>query len=221
MIDFHGVSKSYALRGDRRFVLRNFTLSLCRTKNLGVIGRNGAGKSTLLRLIGGTVKPDLGTIVRHGRISWPMGFFGGFHPALTGRQNARFIARVYGVDTDEVVEFVTAFSELDGFFDMPFQTYSSGMRARLAFGVSMAIDFDCYLVDEITAVGDTVFREKCRAAFEEKRSSSQIIMVSHQDNTLREFCDAGLLLHDGYASYFDDIEDALKSYRQMLDERPA
>src|SRR5690606_21100756 len=131
--------------------------------NIAVIGRNGAGKSTLLRLVAGTLRPDRGEIRRHGRVSWPMGFSGAFHPALTGRQNARFVARIYGVDTDRLVADVADFAELGEFLDMPFQTYSAGMRARLAFGVSLAVSFDCYLVDEITAVGDAAFQDKCRA----------------------------------------------------------
>ena len=216
MIDFHGVTKSYSIKGKQRRILRNLSLALPRDKNIGVIGRNGAGKSTLLQLMSGTLKPDLGTIRRHGRISWPIGFSGGFHPALTGRQNARFIARVYGADTQSMVAFVEEFSELNEFLDMPIKTYSSGMRARLAFGVSMAARFDCYLVDEVTAVGDLKFREKCRIAFQEKLASSQIVMVSHQDNTLREFCQCGLVLEDGHVAYFDDIDDALRSYRAMV-----
>ena len=216
MIDFHEVAKSYSVKGKRRNILRNLTLALPRDKNIGVVGRNGAGKSTLLQLMSGTLRPDLGVIRKHGRISWPIGFSGGFHPALTGRQNARFIARVYGADTQSMVDYVEEFSELSDFLDMPLKTYSSGMRARLAFGVSMAAQFDCYLVDEITAVGDLKFREKCRRAFQEKLSSSQIVMVSHQESTLREFCECGLLLEDGVATFFSQIDDALKSYRALV-----
>jgi capsular polysaccharide transport system ATP-binding protein len=167
-------------------------------------------------MVGGAVRPDTGRVLRTGRVSWPLGFSGGFHPALTGRQNARFIARVYGADTDKLVDFVEDFAELGQFLDMPFDTYSTGMRARLAFGVSMATDFDCYLVDEITAVGDAIFRKKCLSFFKEKTQSAQIMMVSHSEQTLREYCDCALLLEDGHAWFYDDLEDGLNAYRSML-----
>ena len=217
MLRFRNVSKSYAIPGGRRHVLRNLTIDFPRYRNVAIVGRNGAGKSTFLRMISGILRPDKGTIERNGRVSWPLGFAGGFHPALTGRQNARFIARVYGADTDEMVTFVEDFSELGAFLDMPFQTYSTGMRARLAFGVSMAADFDWYLVDEITAVGDKTFRNKCKHVFNEKLSKSQMLMVSHSDATLREYCNAGLLLNDGHAWYFDDVEETLLAYQSLLD----
>lgn len=213
------MSKSYALPGGTRHILRNMTLDLPGDRSVAIVGRNGAGKSTLLRMVSGILNPDRGVIERVGKVSWPLGFSGGFHPALTGRQNARFIARVYGADTDEMVEFVEDFSELGGFLDMPFQTYSTGMRARLAFGVSMAADFDWYLVDEITAVGDKIFKEKCRRAFEEKLSSAQLLMVSHSDATLRDYCEAGLMLNNGEAWYFEDLNDALAAYQAILENR--
>ncbi|MCV6593669.1 MAG: ABC transporter ATP-binding protein [Silicimonas sp.] len=219
MLRFCNVSKSYALPGGTRHILRNMTLDLPGDRSVAIVGRNGAGKSTLLRMVSGILNPDRGVIERVGKVSWPLGFSGGFHPALTGRQNARFIARVYGADTDEMVEFVEDFSELGGFLDMPFQTYSTGMRARLAFGVSMAADFDWYLVDEITAVGDKIFKEKCRRAFEEKLSSAQLLMVSHSDATLRDYCEAGLMLNNGEAWYFEDLNDALAAYQAILENR--
>lgn len=205
--------------GGTRHVLRGLTIDLPRNRNVAIVGRNGAGKSTLLRMISGILRPDTGTIEREGQVSWPLGFAGGFHPALTGRQNARFVARVYGADTEDMVAFVEDFAELGAFLDMPFQTYSTGMRARLAFGVSMAADFDWYLVDEITAVGDKVFREKCKRAFEDKLTNAQMLMVSHSDATLREYCDAGLMLNDGHAWYFDDLEEALTAYQALLNDR--
>ena len=211
------MSKSYAVPGGLRHIVRGLTIELPRDRNIAIIGRNGAGKSTLLRMISGILKPDRGRIESEGRVSWPLGFAGGFHPALTGRQNARFIARVYGADTDDMVEFVEDFAELGVFLDMPFQTYSTGMRARLAFGVSMAAEFDWYLVDEITAVGDKNFRQKCKRAFDIKLANSQLLMVSHTDGTLREYCNAALLLNEGHAWYFDDLEDGLSAYQSLLD----
>lgn len=216
MIGFRNVSKAYRLKSTTKYILRDFSLDLPRGSNIGIIGRNGAGKSTFLRLISGTIHPDQGVVERAGRVSWPMGFSGGFHPALTGRQNARFVARIYGTDTDDLVEEVEDFAELGAFLDMPYRTYSSGMRARLAFGVSLAANFDCYLVDEITAVGDAIFKKKCQAAFETKMARAQVIMVSHNEATLRNFCDSALMLEKGTATFFDSVEDGLKSYREVI-----
>ena len=135
--------------------------------SVGILGRNGAGKSTLLRILGGAEQPDSGRVIRKGRVSWPIGFSGGFNGSLTGEENARFVARIYDADIDRVIEFAKDFAEIGDYFQMPVRTYSSGMKARLAFGLSMAIDFDTYLVDEVTAVGDATFQERCREAFAE------------------------------------------------------
>ncbi len=216
MIEFRHVSKRYQLSGSVKTILTDLNFRLPKDRNLALIGRNGAGKSTILRMISGTLRPDSGVIVREGRVSWPMGFAGGFHPALTGRQNARFVARIYGTDTDDLVRFVEEFAELGPFLDMPVQTYSSGMKARLAFGVSLAAQFDCYLVDEITAVGDAVFRQKCQRAFTEKLAKSQVIMVSHSEATLREYCQSALVLEAGTMRYFDNIDDGIAAYRTLI-----
>ena len=208
-IRFLNVSKSYALRSQRRVIMRDVTLTFPRGVSVGLLGRNGAGKSTLLKMIGGRVEPDSGVIDRAARISWPLGFGGGFQGSLTGAQNARFIARIYGVDTDDLVASVAEFSELGSFMRMPVSTYSSGMRARLAFGVSMSIDFDVYLIDEITAVGDAAFKRKCRAAFGERIERSDVIMVSHSPGALRSYCSAGVVIEGGGLHYFDDIEEAI------------
>lgn len=217
MIDFQNVSKSYRLRnGQTRHIMRKLTLQLPHDHNVALVGRNGAGKSTTLKLISGNLMPDRGSIVRHGRVSWPMGFSGGMHPALTGRQNARFIARIYGADTDEMVHFVADFSELGSFLDMPVQTYSSGMRARLAFGISLAAEFDVYLIDEITEVGDAAFRKKCRDAFRARMESARVIVAAHSEATLRSMCDSVLLLDNGEARWFEDLEEGLRAYRTLI-----
>lgn len=217
MIEFNSVHKSFRIPGGgRKTILSGLTLELPKDRRVAVIGRNGAGKSTLLQMIAGTMSPDRGTIRRRGRVSWPMGFAGGFHPALTGRQNARFVARIYALNTDRMVEEVERFCELGPYFDALFGTYSSGMKARLALGVSLAADFDCYLVDEITAVGDAAFRRKAKAAFAERLDRVQVIMVSHSEPTLRDYCNAALFMRDGIATYYDDIEDGLKAYARSV-----
>jgi capsular polysaccharide transport system ATP-binding protein len=181
-------------------------------RNIAIIGRNGSGKSTLLSLIAGTLRPNRGKIVRKYRTSWPLGFVGGMHPNLTGRQNAKFIARIYGVRTHTLVDYVAEFSELGDFFDLPVRSYSHGMRARLAFAISIAVDFDCYLVDEIIGVGDDDFRAKCREEFRSKLAKSQLIMVSHTEENLREFCRSALLLGRAEIVFYDDLEQALEAY---------
>ncbi|MCF6304184.1 MAG: ABC transporter ATP-binding protein [Rhodobacteraceae bacterium] len=216
MIEFRNVSKSYRLKGSTKIVIDRLSLKLKSGQSLGLLGRNGAGKSTLLKMIGGTLRPDHGEILRSGSISWPLGFAGGFHAALTGIQNTRFIARIYGVDTDTLVEFVEDFAELGAFLDMPVQTYSQGMKARLAFGVSMGINFDCYLVDEITAVGDAIFKRKCMAVFEQRLDKSDVIMVSHSPQTIKDFCTSAAILEAGELHYFEDVNDGLAAFRNLM-----
>lgn len=209
MIEFRDVSKHYLTQSSRKVVLDHLTLTLPAGAKVGVLGRNGAGKSTFLRMIAGTTRPDSGTIRRHASISWPLGFAGSFHPDLTGAQNVRFVARIYGVDTDALVTYVQDFAELGDFIDMPVRSYSSGMRARLAFGMSMGVAFDWYLVDEITAVGDAAFRKKSLVAFKSRLRDAGLLMVSHSTNTIRSYCDSGLVLERGRARYFADLEEAI------------
>jgi capsular polysaccharide transport system ATP-binding protein len=215
MIRLENVVKSYRLREGRKVVLRNLTATLPKT-NVGILGANGAGKSTLLRLIAGTELPDSGIILRQGRISWPLGFAGSFTGSLSGVENVRFVARIYGEDTERVLEFVEAFSELGEFFRMPVSSYSSGMRARLAFGVSMAVAFDYYLVDEITAVGDDKFRQKCLTTFKEKLGNSSIIMISHSKATLKQYCEMGAVLHQGELTICDDLHEAIALHEEHM-----
>ena len=216
MIRLSRVSKSYKTENHRKVVLDDVTYSFDTRYTYGIFGSNGAGKSTLLRLIGGTELPNSGQIFRDLRISWPLGFGGGFHPLMTGRENLKFVSRIYGANLRRVLDFVEYFSELGNYLDMPVNTYSSGMAARLAFGLSMAIDFDCYLVDELTAVGDARFGLRCRQAFEEKRGRSSMIMVSHDIGTIKAYCDRGLVLYRGKLVAFGQLDDAIEFYRKNL-----
>lgn len=209
MIALDHISKTFSSGGVTRQIVRNVTVTLPDVRGLALIGRNGAGKSTLLRLISGTLRPDRGCVRTDESISWPMGFSGGFHPALSGAQNTRFVARIYGKDPLSLEDYVRGFADLGDAFHTPVETYSSGMKARLAFAVSMGITFDCYLIDEIIGVGDAEFRARCRKAFQERASMSRLIMVSHNPEALRLFCQAGLVLQDGRLSYFPSLEDAL------------
>lgn len=213
MIELKDVTKTYRTHAGDHVVLDRVDAVFPPRVSVGVVGKNGAGKSTLLRILGGAEQPDAGRIVRHGRVSWPIGFSGGFHGSLTGEENCRFVARIYGADMDDAVEFARGFAEIGNYFHEPVRTYSSGMRARLAFGLSMALDFDTYLVDEVTAVGDRAFQEKCKLAFAERRERSSVIIVSHQLNTIKEYCSKFALLRRGKLTIFDDIAEVERLYK--------
>lgn len=216
MIRVEQITKFYPVQQGKRLVLDNVSINLPHDKNIGLLGVNGAGKSTLLRLIAGTEVPDRGRIVREGSVSWPIGFTGSFHGSSTGRANVKFIARIYGRNVEEAIAFVEEFSELGPYFDQPVKSYSSGMRARLAFGVSMAVDFNTYLVDEVTAVGDARFSEKCAEEFRKRSTHANLIMVSHSIVTIREYCQSAALIAFGKIFYFPDVEDGIRAYDDVL-----
>lgn len=216
MIRFENLTKSFRVNGRRQVVIDNLTAELPSGKSLALLGRNGAGKSTLLQLIAGTLQPDSGTIYSDGTISWPVGFGGSFHRELTGAQNVRFVARIYGVDTDSLLAFVEQFADLGAHYYMPVRSYSAGMRGRLLFGTSMGIHFDTYLVDEVTAVGDQQFKRKSKAVFLERMKTSSAIMVSHEMAQVKAFCNAGVLLDGGRVTYFEDLEEAIAVHERLL-----
>ena len=216
MIRFENLNKSFWLRGERKVVIDNLNFALPTGKSLALLGRNGAGKSTLLQIIAGTLRADSGRVISDGQISWPVGLGGSFHGDLTGAENVRFIARIYGVDTDDLLEFVDDFAELGDFFHMPMRSYSAGMRSRLTFGASMGIRFDTYLVDEVTAVGDAAFRRKSRSVFADRMKHSGAIMVSHSMSQIRQFCEAGLVLENGQMRYFPDLEEAIALHEDTM-----
>lgn len=216
MIRLERVSKCFRRAGRITSILRDVSFTFPDHQGVALLGRNGAGKSTLLRLIAGTLRPDAGRIVSDGRCSWPMGFSGSFHPALTGAQNTRFVARIYGRDSDSLCDYVEGFAELGRHFRMPVETYSSGMKARLAFAVSMGVQFDTYLVDEIIGVGDSRFRAKCADSFRERMGSARLVMISHSAATLRQFCQAGLVLERGQLTYHPSIDGALAAHEANL-----
>jgi capsular polysaccharide transport system ATP-binding protein len=212
VIELSDITKAYATRTGSNVVLDRISFSFPPRTNIGILGKNGAGKSTLLRVIAGTEQADSGSIKWRGLVSWPIGFSGGFNGSLSGEENCRFVARIYGADLDEVVGFTMDFAELGEYFYMPVKTYSSGMRARLAFGLSMAIQFDAYLVDEVTAVGDANFQAKCRRAFEERSDRSSVIIVSHQMSTVRDYCKRCAVLKNGKLLVFDSVDEASAEY---------
>ncbi len=217
MIRFENLCKSYRIGDSRKVIVDNLNLTLPTGKSLALLGRNGAGKSTLLQMVAGTIRPDSGRILSDGTISWPVGLGGSLHKEMTGAQNVRFLARVYGVDSEELIAFVEDFAELGSHFHMPIRSYSSGMRSRLTFGASMGIRFDTYLVDEVTSVGDARFRRKSKAVFRERMAQSSAILVTHDLGALRDYCDAGLILEHGRLFYFEDLAEAIAVHQALMD----
>lgn len=220
MIELRNVCKEFVLQGRRKVVADNITAVFPDNRAVAILGRNGAGKSSLLKMLAGSMLPDSGEIISTGHISWPVGFAGSFHPELSGLQNTRFIARVYGVDTDELADFVADFAELGQHFHLPIRTYSSGMKSRLAFGVSMGIQFDTYLVDEVTAVGDATFKEKSEALFTDRLSTSSAVMVTHTMGQVRRLCNYVGVLHHGRLHFYDDVEEGIEFHQRMMRDVP-
>jgi capsular polysaccharide transport system ATP-binding protein len=215
MIQFDNVFKYYRSNGHLKVVLDHISMDFRAGRSYGVLGVNGAGKSTMMRLIAGTELPNSGRVRRNVRVSWPLGFSGGLHPKLTGRENVKFVARVYGQDLRKTIDFVEDFAEIGAYIDVPVMTYSSGMLARLAFGLSMAIEFECYLIDEVTAVGDARFAARCRIEFEKRKKNSDIIMISHDMTTIRSYCTRGVVLAGGKLYEFPHVDDAIELYKKL------
>ncbi len=218
MIELQNLTKSYVTTRGRKYIFRELSFSVPPDKNIALIGRNGAGKSTLMRLLCGTDIPDSGKIVTDKRISWPVGLGGGYQGSLTGRQNAKFVCRALGAEgaaLDSVLKYVEDFAELGEYFDQPVNTYSSGMRARLAFGMSLAFDFDYYMVDEAMSVGDAHFREKAEAEFKRRVGKANLILVTHGMAQVRKMCDIVLLLNNGQVEVFDDVEEGIAVYLKL------
>ena len=216
IIDINYVSKSYPINHgrDMRLILNDIHFTVIPGQRLGIMGSNGAGKSTLIQLVSGSLLPDKGYIHRGMSISWPLAFGGAFQGSLTGRDNAKLLARVYNVDIQQTIEFVQSFGEFGRYFDEPVKSYSTGMNSRLGFALSMAIDFDCFLVDEIISVGDSRFNKKCEAELE-KRVDKAMIMVSHHVDLIRKSCTHAGFLHHGKLHIFEQIEEAIHAYESL------
>ena len=214
-IELVNVVKSYPTRVGMRRILDGVSLTLKQGESLGVMGRNGAGKSTLTRVISGLEHVDSGKVHVGMSVSWPLGYSGAFQGSLTGADNTRFVARVYGKDVDEMLDYVQGFADLGVYFRMPVKTYSSGMYARLALGVSLAVDFDCYLIDEMTGAGDHRFAERSRKALEKRRAEGARLMISHDPHTLESYCQRGALVHGGRISLYDIIPELIEAYHEL------
>lgn len=216
MIHLENLTKRFQMRDGAHTVFQGLTLTLPQGQSLGLLGGNGAGKSTLLQIIAGNMQPTSGRVIRQGNISWPIGAASSFHSEMTGLQNTRFLARVYGVDCDSLSGFVEDFADIGKHFNMPLRTYSSGMKSRLSFGVAMGIPFDTYLIDEVTGAGDQSFKKKSRAVFKSRMKNSSAIMISHSMSDMRNFCESGLVLSGGVLKFFEKIEDAIEHHEAIM-----
>ena len=216
MIVLHNVTKYYNVRKTKHYILKDTSFSFPKNKNIGILGKNGAGKSTLLRMLGGLEYPNVGKITSSNSISWPVGMSAGFQGSLTAKQNIQFVCRIYNknkIETKQIIDFVEEFADIGMFFNMPVKTYSSGMKSRVNFGLSMAFHFDYYLVDEVTAVGDPSFKLKAKNEFNKKKEKSNIIMVSHDIPHLKESVDIGVYMNNGEITIYNDINQAIEIYK--------
>ncbi len=215
MIVLKNVSKSFKTKHGRKYILKDVTITLPPHKNIGILGQNGAGKSTIMRMLGQIEFPDKGRIESDRSFSWPLGLSGGFVGNMTGKSNIKFVCRLYGKSAKEIkriVDYVKEFSELGDYFYMPIKTYSSGMKSRLSFGLSLSFDFDYLLIDETLSVGDARFRKKSKEALLKKIETCNVLLVSHDMGTLRDICDVGIVVKDGKMRYYDNINSAIDEY---------
>jgi len=218
MIELKNVTKFFKTKYGRKYILEDMSIVIPSNKNIGILGRNGTGKSTIMRMLGQIEFPDEGIISSPQSFSWPLGLRGGFVGNMTGKANIKFVCRLYGKSPKEIqetVEFVKEFSELDDYFDMPIKTYSSGMKSRLSFGLSLSFDFDYLLIDETLSVGDARFRKKSKQALMKKIESCNVLLVSHDMGTLRDICDVGIVVNNGKIRYFEDINHAISEYERI------
>ena len=218
MIEIKNVTKFFKTDNKIKYILKDVTLTIPDGVNLGILGKNGAGKSTLLKMLGGIDFPNYGSITSNNSFSWPMGLSGGFQPSMTGRQNVKFVCRIYGKSASQIKDIIKSvqdFAEIDDYFDMPIKDYSSGMKSRLSFGLSLAFDFEYLIIDEVLSVGDARFKNKATNALNAKIKTSKILLVSHSMSILRELCDSGIVVDDGNIYYYDDINDAIQKYEDI------
>jgi len=218
MIELRNVTKYYNTKVGKKYILKNVSIVIPGNQNIAILGRNGAGKSTVMRMLGNIEFPNSGKIISNNTFSWPLALRGGFVKSMTGRANVKFVSRLYGKndrEINDIIEYVKDFSELGDYFDMPIKTYSSGMRGRLSFGLSLAFDFDYILIDETLSVGDTRFKRKSKKALMKKIETCNILLVSHNMGTIKKLCDSGIIIEDGKMIYFNDVMDAIREYRKI------
>ena len=222
MIKVKNLNKSFTHEGKKINIFKNLSFEIKKGESIALLGRNGAGKSTLLKILGGIDQPDSGTIERDCSISWPVGLVGGFQGSLSARENTIFVSKIYaGLNKETIkkkVKLVQEFAEIGDYFDRPFKTYSSGMRSRVTFGLSMAFDFDVYLIDEVTSAGDAGFKKKCSQYLEQKKKNADFIMVNHNLKDLEMYCNRAFLLHNGNLIEFQHVTEAMIQHKKFLEK---
>lgn len=219
MISLQNITKYYDTDEGRKYILNDASIVLPSGVNIGILGRNGAGKSTLLRLIGGATYQDKGRFYTDENISWPVGFKGCLQGALTARQNVAFVCMLMQqtkFNTNRIIDFVYEFSDLGMSFDVPVRTYSTGMKARLGFAISLGFDFDTYLIDEVLSVGDVSFKKKSKEAIKEKVKKSRLLLVTHSAKKIKDFCKMVLILNEGKLKLMDDVNAAIEEYKNIV-----
>ena len=220
MIEVKNLTKSYVFKGERITIFKDISFTINKGESVALLGRNGAGKSTLLRILGGIDIQDSGTIKTDCSISWPVGLIGGFQGSLTGRENVVFVSKIFANNNYEEimkkVEYVEKFAELGIYYDGPFKTYSNGMRSRVTFGLSMAFDFDVYLIDEVTSAGDEKFRNKSKVLLKEKLVKSDFIMVDHNLYGLKFHCNRALLLNKGKIYEYQSLDEGIRAHKLAM-----
>lgn len=216
MIKLVSVTKSYPTKQGRHFILNKANFEMKKGEKIGILGKNGAGKTTLVRILAGVIPPDEGRVIRDMKVSWPVGYHGGFNRALTGLDNIKFISKIYNEDFKKVLDFVDNFAEINEFINEPMNTYSTGMRAKLNFGLMMGIEFDCYLIDELLNVGDISFRQKCNRELFIKRKNKSIVIVSHNDKLIQQYCDKAMVFHNQQIFDFNNTKEAIKFYHNSI-----
>ena len=219
MIELRNLTKFYPTEHGRKYIFRDLDVTFPGGHSIGLMGRNGAGKSTLLRILGGIEAPNHGEVICDESISWPVGLSGGFQGSLTARDNIRFVCRVFGAsksETERIIQYVRDFAEIGDYFDLPVSTYSHGMKSRVTFGTSMAFDFDYYLIDEVLAVGDPIFRKKSAAVFKQKLEGASVILVSHNLKEIAEMCDSAIVIERGQVRVFEDVREGISFYQDTI-----
>ncbi|WP_128253864.1 ABC transporter ATP-binding protein [Falsirhodobacter deserti] len=213
MIEFDNVSKSFWTGTQRKVILDGASFRVEIGNSLGILAPNGTGKTTIINMMAGLEKPDEGTITRTSRISFPLGFMGGVIGKHTANENARYVARLYGLDPDYVESFCRWLADIKEYFDMPVATYSAGMKSRFTFALMLALEFDIYLIDEgMPTTTDVEFNRKAGMILQERLANGTMVIVSHQPKTLEKFCRTAAVLRNGQLYMFDSLEEAKRLY---------
>ncbi|NNU79896.1 ATP-binding cassette domain-containing protein [Halovulum dunhuangense] len=213
MIEFRNVSKSFWTGKTRKVILDRASFSIPLGQSTGILAPNGTGKTTIINMMAGLEKADEGKIIRSSKISFPLGVVSGVNAGQTGQENARYIARLYGLDPDHVEAFVRYLVDIREYFQMPMRTYSQGMKSRYMFALMLSLEFDIYLIDEgLPSTMDAAFNRKAGAILDERLRRSTVVIVSHSPRILERYCTRAAVLRNGRLNMFDSLREAKEMY---------